>query len=149
MKRWLIESCRCLDARAIIFLHRDLPRILPGPFLSGSFLSGRMLPIPSNLLPSPNRLPYVNTPESSALQRRQPKQSTNTASIPHLIGLPSLHRPLSIMPSTKSQKVAKAANTEDDTRRFFERQRGMNKAVSQTARSSSHVRCPDLRRDPS
>ncbi|KAG9564807.1 hypothetical protein KCU71_g4845, partial [Aureobasidium melanogenum] len=33
------------------------------------------------------------------------------------------------MPSTKSQKVAKAANTEDDTRRFFERQRGMNKAI--------------------
>ncbi|KAG9518139.1 hypothetical protein KCV07_g5778, partial [Aureobasidium melanogenum] len=33
------------------------------------------------------------------------------------------------MPSTKSQKVAKAANTEDDTQRFVERQRGMNKAI--------------------
>ncbi|KAH0193103.1 hypothetical protein KCV06_g1570, partial [Aureobasidium melanogenum] len=33
------------------------------------------------------------------------------------------------MPSTKPQKAAKAANTEDDTQRFVERQKGMYKAI--------------------
>lgn len=56
------------------------------------------------------------------------------------------------MPSTKSQKVVKAADSEDETRTFYRKQKNMQKAVSHTARSSLHVShaetCVVIRHNP-
>ncbi|KAG9559610.1 hypothetical protein KCU77_g14937, partial [Aureobasidium melanogenum] len=52
------------------------------------------------------------------------------------------------MPSTKSQKVAKAANPEDDTRRFVEKQKDMYKAARIKAlKRSSSVKQPGTNTD--
>jgi hypothetical protein len=94
-----------------------------------SFLSGQTLLIRSNQSLSPGPFSFHQQYRGYLLSTEQ-VLSTHSGLCLTLFSPSRSPASISAMPPTKSQKAAKATDTEDDNQGFVEKQKGMYKAVS-------------------